>query len=261
MPEFIFVMKDLRKVVPPKREILKGIYLSFYFGAKIGVLGLNGSGKSSLLKVMAGVDDQFMGEAFPAKGIRVGLLTQEPTLDPAKTVLGNVEEGVAPQKALLDRFNAIGDRLAEPIESDEMDKLLTYARADFPATDLAHEGIRGVVMCHVVQVRADAARKEANRVAGGVECIDAQPAPQHRERDRKRMPSLVGVGARPEQGGESVAPVTHRWLDGEYDQEGEVLAGADSHHVAALTMQFWNAKTGQPEQHHCAPRMGQDDRV
>jgi sulfate-transporting ATPase len=124
MPEFIYTMKDLRKVVPPKREILKGIWLSFYFGAKIGVIGPNGSGKSSLLRVMAGEDHEFMGEAFPAKGIRVGFLPQEPRLDPKKTVLGNVEEGVAETRALLDRFNAISDRLGEPLEGDEMERLL-----------------------------------------------------------------------------------------------------------------------------------------
>jgi len=117
-------MKDLRKVVPPKREILKGIWLSFYFGAKIGVLGANGAGKSSLLRVMAGEDGEFSGEVFPAKGIKVGFLPQEPRLDPGKTVLGNVEEGVAGTRALLDRFNEISSRLAEPIDSDEMERLL-----------------------------------------------------------------------------------------------------------------------------------------
>ncbi len=124
MPEFIFTMKDLRKVVPPQREILKGIWLSFYFGAKIGVIGPNGSGKSSLLRVMAGKDHEFMGEAFPAKGIKVGFLPQEPRLDPKKTVLGNVEEGVAGTRALLERFNAISDRLGQPLDGDEMERLL-----------------------------------------------------------------------------------------------------------------------------------------
>ncbi len=124
MPEFIYVMKDLRKVVPPNREILKGIWLSFFFGAKIGVLGANGAGKSSLLKIMAGLDPQFNGEAFAAKGIKVGMLQQEPQLDPAKSVLDNVKEGAADKLALIDRFNAISDRFAEPLEADEMDTLL-----------------------------------------------------------------------------------------------------------------------------------------
>ncbi|OGF18012.1 MAG: energy-dependent translational throttle protein EttA [Candidatus Eisenbacteria bacterium RBG_16_71_46] len=123
-PDFIYTMKDLRKVVPPKREILKGIWLSFFFGAKIGVLGANGAGKSSLLRVMAGEDTDFLGEAFAAKGIRVGFLPQEPRLDPKKTVLGNIEEGVAETKALLDRFSAISARFAEPLEPDAMEKLL-----------------------------------------------------------------------------------------------------------------------------------------
>src|SRR5262245_16938582 len=103
-PEFIYVMKGLGKVVPPNRVILKDIWLSFFFGAKIGVLGANGAGKSSLLRVMAGEDLQFVGEAFAAKGIRVGHLPQEPRLDSAKNVLQNIEEGVAETRALLDRF-------------------------------------------------------------------------------------------------------------------------------------------------------------
>ena len=102
MPEFVYTMKDLKKIVPPKREILKGIWLSFYYGAKIGVLGLNGAGKSSLLRIMAGEDDDFSGEAFPAAKATVGMLPQEPKLDPDKTVLGNVELGVAATKGLID---------------------------------------------------------------------------------------------------------------------------------------------------------------
>jgi ATP-binding cassette ChvD family protein len=117
-------MKDLRKVVPPKREILKGIWLSFYHGAKIGVLGLNGAGKSSLLRIMAGLDTEFEGEAFPGKNIRVGHLPQEPELDPGKSVIENVEDGVREIKTLLERFNEISDKFAEPLDADEMTKLL-----------------------------------------------------------------------------------------------------------------------------------------
>ncbi|MGH7319342.1 MAG: ATP-binding cassette domain-containing protein, partial [Candidatus Rokuibacteriota bacterium] len=91
-PQYIFTMRDLRKVVPPKREILRGIHLAFFPGAKIGVLGLNGAGKSSLLRIMAGVDDDFLGDARPADGIRIGYLPQEPRLDASKDVLGNLEE-------------------------------------------------------------------------------------------------------------------------------------------------------------------------
>jgi ATP-binding cassette ChvD family protein len=122
MPEFIFTMKDLRKTVPPKREILKGIWLSFYYGAKIGVLGHNGAGKSSLLRIMAGQDDQFTGEAFPAKTATVGFLAQEPKLDAAKSVLGNVEEGVAKQKAIVDRYNALMENYSDET-ADEAAKL------------------------------------------------------------------------------------------------------------------------------------------
>ena len=121
---FIYVMKDLRKVVPPKREILKGIWLSFYYGAKIGVLGANGAGKSSLLRIMAGVDQEFIGEAWLGKGHTVGYLEQEPKLDPAKTVLENVQEGVAAKVAVVKRFNEISARFGEPMSDDEMEKLL-----------------------------------------------------------------------------------------------------------------------------------------
>src|SRR5215475_13446280 len=122
--EYAFVMKDLRKVVPPKREILRSIWLSFFHGAKIGVLGANGAGKSSLLRIMAGVDGDFLGEAFPAANLRIGYLPQEPQLDPAKDVRGNVEEGVAEVRALLTRFEEVSAKLGEPIEEDEMEKLL-----------------------------------------------------------------------------------------------------------------------------------------
>jgi ATP-binding cassette ChvD family protein len=121
---FIYVMKDLRKVVPPKREILKGIWLSFYYGAKIGVLGANGAGKSSLLKIMAGVDQEFIGEAWLGKGHTVGYLEQEPKLDASKTVLENVQEGVAEKVAVVRRFNEISAKFAEPMSDDEMEKLL-----------------------------------------------------------------------------------------------------------------------------------------
>src|SRR5260221_14079497 len=114
MPDFIYTMKDLGKVVPPKREILKGIWLSFYSGAKIGVLGANGAGKSSLLRIMAGEDPNFVGEAFIGKGYSVGVLPHEPRLDPAKNLLENVPEGVAGKMAIGRRWNEISPRVAEP---------------------------------------------------------------------------------------------------------------------------------------------------
>jgi ATP-binding cassette ChvD family protein len=138
VPEFIFQMQDLRKIVPPKREILKGIWLSFFYGAKIGVLGHNGSGKSTLLRIMAGQDKDFAGEAHPAKGIKVGFLPQEPALDSGKTVQQVVEEGVAETKAILDRFNAISDRLGEPMEPEEMEKLLEEQSKVQDAIDAAN---------------------------------------------------------------------------------------------------------------------------
>jgi ATP-binding cassette ChvD family protein len=117
-------MKALRKVVPPSRVILDDIWLSFYPGAKIGVLGANGAGKSSLLRIMAGVDQDFQGEAWAAKGTKIGYLPQEPQLDPTKNVRENVEEAVAGQRKLLDRFNAISMQFAEVMGDDEMQKLL-----------------------------------------------------------------------------------------------------------------------------------------
>jgi ATP-binding cassette ChvD family protein len=122
--EFVFTMRELRKVVPPGRVVLDGITLAFLPGAKIGVLGANGAGKSSLLRIMAGLDTDILGEARPADGIRVGHLPQEPELDPAKDVLGNVEEGVAELRALLQRFDAVSAKFAEPLDDDAMAALL-----------------------------------------------------------------------------------------------------------------------------------------
>ncbi len=122
--EFVFTMQDLRKVVGQDRVILDGITLAFLPGAKIGVLGHNGAGKSSLLRIMAGIDSDFLGEARPAPGIRVGFLSQEPELDPAKDVLGNVEEGVAETRALLQEFEELSAKFSEPMEDDEMTALL-----------------------------------------------------------------------------------------------------------------------------------------
>ena len=124
MADFVFTMHDLRKVVPPDRVILDGITLAFLPGAKIGVLGPNGSGKSSLLRIMAGVDKDFLGEARPHPALKIGYLAQEPQLDAAKDVKGNVEDGVAAIKSLLVRFEEISAKFGEPLEDDEMNQLL-----------------------------------------------------------------------------------------------------------------------------------------
>jgi energy-dependent translational throttle protein EttA len=121
-PQFIFTMKDLRKVTPQGKEILKGIWLSFYPGAKIGVLGGNGAGKSTLLRIMAGVDKDFAGEAFPAQGTRIGHLPQEPQLDPKKNVLQHVEEAVAAQRAILQRYEDLSANWSEE-NADELGRL------------------------------------------------------------------------------------------------------------------------------------------
>jgi len=122
--QYIYTMKGLGKVHPPDAVVLKDIWLSFLPGAKIGVLGLNGAGKSSLLRIMAGEDTEFIGEAFAADGVTVGFLPQEPRLDASKSVRGNVEEGVAAIKALLERYDELNMKLGEDLAPDEMDKVL-----------------------------------------------------------------------------------------------------------------------------------------
>ena len=122
--QYIYVMKNLSKAYPGGKEILKGLWLSFLPGAKIGVLGANGAGKSTLLKIMAGLDKEYNGEAWAAEGVKVGYLPQEPQLDPAKDVLGNVMEAVAETKAALDRFDEVSARFAEELTEDEMNALI-----------------------------------------------------------------------------------------------------------------------------------------
>ena len=132
--QFVYSMNRVGKVVPPKREILKDISLSFFPGAKIGVLGLNGSGKSTLLRIMAGVDKEFEGEARPMPGINIGYLPQEPQLDPAKDVRGNVEEGLGETKTLLDRFNEISNEAQHIDITVEMVRFVKRQRIIFSAS-------------------------------------------------------------------------------------------------------------------------------
>jgi ATP-binding cassette ChvD family protein len=122
--QYIFTMKGLGKVYPPDRQVLKDIWLSFLPGAKIGVLGLNGAGKSTLLRVMAGEETSFVGEAFPAEGVSIGFLPQEPRLDASKTVLGNVQQGVAETRALLERYDDLNGKLGEELTPEELEKVL-----------------------------------------------------------------------------------------------------------------------------------------
>jgi ATPase subunit of ABC transporter with duplicated ATPase domains len=124
MAQFIYTMKGLGKVYPPDQVVFKDIWLSFFYGAKIGIIGGNGAGKSTLLKIMAGLDPNYLGEAFRAENTTVGYLAQEPQLDVTKSVLGNVEEGVASTRALLTRFDEINAKFGEELSDAEMDKLL-----------------------------------------------------------------------------------------------------------------------------------------
>lgn len=135
--QYIYTMQGVGKRIAGKKDILKDIYLSFFPGVKIGVLGLNGSGKSTLLKIMAGLDEDIIGEARPAANIRIGYLAQEPVLDATKNVRGNVEEGVAETRALLNEFNALSARFADPMSDNEMNSLITQQGELQDAIDVA----------------------------------------------------------------------------------------------------------------------------
>jgi sulfate-transporting ATPase len=168
MAQYIYTMNGVGKVVPPKREILKDIYLSFFPGAKIGVLGLNGSGKSSLLRIMAGIDKDILGEARPQSGIKVGYLSQEPELDTAKDVRGNVEDGISETKQLVDRFNEISMKFAEPMSDDEMNALLEEQGKLQDAIDAAN----GWELERTLEIASDALRlppwdADVSKLSGG----------------------------------------------------------------------------------------------
>ena len=161
-------MQDLRRVHPPNKEVLKGIYLSFYPGAKIGVIGGNGAGKSTLLRIMAGVDKDFFGEARPADGISIGYVPQEPQLDPSKTVLGNVEQAVAHVKGLLTRFDEVNLKLGTDITPEEMDKLLE----EQAKLQDAIEAAKGWEIDRTLEIAMDALRlpppdADVTRLSGG----------------------------------------------------------------------------------------------
>ncbi|NNM60313.1 MAG: energy-dependent translational throttle protein EttA [Legionellales bacterium] len=168
MAEYVFTMNGVGKIVPPKRQILRDIYLSFYPGAKIGVLGLNGSGKSTLLKIMAGLDTNFEGEARPQSGIRIGYLPQEPHLDPLKNVRQNVEDAFPDLMRQLHRFNEISMCFAEPMEDDEMTTLLE----EQGNLQMAIEDAHGWDLERRLDVAADALRLPAweadvTKISGG----------------------------------------------------------------------------------------------
>jgi ATP-binding cassette ChvD family protein len=166
--QYIFTMVNLRKVVPPQREILRGIWLSFLPGAKIGVLGLNGAGKSTLLRIMAGVDKDFAGEARSAEGIRIGFLPQDPRLDPSKDVLGNVEEAVAETRALLKRFDELNEKMAGELSEAESDKLM----AEYQRVQDAIEAANAWELDRQLEIAMDALRlppadTDVTKISGG----------------------------------------------------------------------------------------------
>jgi len=166
--QYIFTMVQLRKVVPPQREILRGISLSFLPGAKIGVLGLNGAGKSTVLRIMAGVEKDFAGEAFPADGTRIGFLPQDPRLDPSKNVLGNVEEAVAKTRALLRRFEELNQKLAEPLSEADSERLM----AEYQRIQDAIEAANAWELDRQLEIAMDALRlppadADVTKISGG----------------------------------------------------------------------------------------------
>ena len=166
--QYIFTMINLRKVVPPQREILRGIWLSFLPGAKIGVLGANGAGKSTLLRIMAGVEKDFSGEATPAEGTRIGYLSQDPRLDPSRTVLGNVEEAVASTRALLARFDELNEKLASDLSEAESERLM----AEYQRVQDAIEASNAWELDRQLEIAMDALRlpppdADVTKISGG----------------------------------------------------------------------------------------------
>ena len=166
--QYIFTMQNLRKVVPPQREILRGIWLSFLPGAKIGVLGLNGAGKSTLLKIMAGVEKDFAGEARPAEGIRIGFLPQDPRLDTSKDVLGNVEIAVAKTRGLLKRFDELNEKMAGELSEAESEKLM----AEYQKVQDAIEAANAWELDRQLEIAMDALRlpppdADVSKISGG----------------------------------------------------------------------------------------------
>src|ERR1700693_3559272 len=167
-PQFIYVMKDLRKVVPPSRAILRGVWCSFYPGAKIGVLGANGAGKSSLLRIMAGVDHDFQGEAWPHEGTRIGYLSQEPQLDSSKNVKENVDVAVKPTRDLLTKFEEISNKFAEPMSDDEMTRLLDQQAKVQEKIDAANAwDLDRKIEIAMDALRLPAADADVNKLSGG----------------------------------------------------------------------------------------------
>jgi len=166
--QYIFTMVNLRKVVPPQREILRGIWLSFLPGAKIGVLGANGAGKSTLLRIMAGVERDFSGDAFPAEGTRIGWLSQDPRLDARKNVLGNVEEGVAATRALLARFDELNEKLASDLSEAESERVM----AEYQRVQDAIEASNAWELDRQLEIAMDALRlppadADVTKISGG----------------------------------------------------------------------------------------------
>ena len=168
MAQYVFTMSRVGKIVPPNKTILKDISLSFFPGAKIGVLGLNGAGKSTLLRIMSGVDKEFLGEARPQPDLKIGYLSQEPELDPKKDVYGNVMDGMREIQILIEKFNAISDKFADPMSDDEMNDLLL----EQGELQLKIDAVEGWDVERRIEVAADALRlppfeADVTKLSGG----------------------------------------------------------------------------------------------
>lgn len=168
MAQYVFTMSRVGKIVPPNKTILKDISLSFFPGAKIGVLGLNGAGKSTLLRIMSGVDKEFLGEARPQPDLKIGYLSQEPELDPEKDVYGNVMDGMREIQDLIEKFNAISDKFADPMSDDEMNDLLK----EQGELQLKIDAVEGWDVERRIEVAADALRlppfeADVTKLSGG----------------------------------------------------------------------------------------------
>ena len=168
MAQYVFTMSRVGKIVPTNKTILKDISLSFFPGAKIGVLGLNGAGKSTLLRIMSGVDKEFLGEARPQPDLKIGYLSQEPELDPEKDVYGNVMDGMREIQDLIEKFNAISDKFADPMSDDEMNDLLK----EQGELQLKIDAVEGWDVERRIEVAADALRlppfeADVTKLSGG----------------------------------------------------------------------------------------------
>ena len=271
--QFIYHMQGLSKTYPGNRKVLENINLSFYPDAKIGVLGVNGAGKSTLLRIMAGLDTEFTGEAWAAEGARVGYLPQEPQLDPAKSVRENVMEGVAPQKAIVDRYNELAMNYSDET-ADEMTKLQDEIEAkglwDLDSkVDQAMDALRcpadDAEVAQAVRRRAAACRAlpAAAGAAGTAAARRADQSPRCRVGDVARRPPAQLSGRHPDRHPRPLFPRQRHRLDSRarsrprHSLRGQLLGVAHAEAEAART----GRPRGRGAPAHARARAGMDRRL